>query len=58
MPIAQTTKPPRKALTLTIRITVAQEKRLREAVKLSESRDRTDLILRLVDGYLAEQGAL
>ena len=58
MQIAQTQKIPRKAMTLTIRLSVAQEKRLREAVRLSGSINRTDLILRLVDGYLAERGAL
>ena len=45
-------------MTLTIRLSVAQEKRLREAVRLSGSVNRTDLILRLVDGYLADRGAL
>ena len=57
MQIAQTQKV-RKAMTLTIRLTTAQEKRLREAVRLSGSINRTDLILRLVDGYLADRGAL
>jgi hypothetical protein len=41
-----------------LRVNPARLAQFDKAVRLSKSRNRTDLILRLLDGYLAEMGAL